>query len=201
MKILPVGILSALALTLVAGCGGGGGMGGTCANVAACGGNIVGTWSVTSSCVSGWGTMFDGNCPASMSSAKVSINGTVTFAGDMTYTANGTTSPTISLAVPASCLTAQGLTCDQLSQIIAGTCMPSSGGGCTCTTVIPSTWMESGTYAATMAGLLTEMAADGTSNPADYCATGNTLTISPHTGSTMFGVKNSGTVTVTLSKR
>jgi hypothetical protein len=42
-----------LAMVVVAGCGG---SGGTCGNTAACGGDIVGAWTITSTCVGGAAT-------------------------------------------------------------------------------------------------------------------------------------------------
>src|SRR4029077_8462017 len=40
-----------------AGSSGGGGAGGSCSNVTSCGGNLVGTWAVTSSCLKVTGSL------------------------------------------------------------------------------------------------------------------------------------------------
>jgi hypothetical protein len=206
MKGLLVNLGRALApLLLLAGCGSS--SGGTCASSAACGGNIVGTWTIGSSCVTANASMFDSQCPsATVSSSNVQLSGTFTFNGDMTYTSNVTSSGSVVVTLPASCLTMQGVTvtCDQITQVfqanptpgVTFTCTGSSS--CTCNeTVANATSAMSGTYTTTAAGLLTETASDGTVSEGDYCVKGTTLTESTHADSAMMGQSVSGTLTLT----
>jgi hypothetical protein len=64
------------ALALLAGCGGS--SGGTCGTAAACGGAVVGTWKITSSCISiDTSGIMNMDCPGETSSASgVAITGT-----------------------------------------------------------------------------------------------------------------------------
>jgi hypothetical protein len=198
-----------LAVMILSGCGG---SGGTCGNTAPCGGDIVGTWTITSSCVSAdasmISSMIDTGCPGTtVSGVHVNIAGTVTYKADLTYTASSTLSGSESVTLPASCLMSQGVTatCAQLTQALAGNaafksanCTGSSS--CTCTVVLmDDTSTQTGTYTTTPAGLLTETAAGGTPDQSDYCVKGNTLTDSPHAGAAMMGQPVSGTITLTKS--
>src|SRR3954470_13029143 len=72
---------------LMAGCGGDGKGGGaaSCGKVAPCGGSLVGTWTVSSSCDSP--TNFTGGaaCPgATIDESQVKVTGLLTFGADMT---------------------------------------------------------------------------------------------------------------------
>jgi hypothetical protein len=208
MRNLIATFVGVLALAFVSSCGGSGG--GTCSNSAACGGNIVGTWKITSSCVTASEQMFDMSCPgASVSSTNLTVTGSVTYMADLTYTSNFTSSGSVTVTLPASCLMSQGITvtCDQLNQIFAsdpttppGTHCSNAGSGCACTVVeMNQTSTDTGTYTTTPAGLLTETAAGGTPDQSDYCVKDTTLTVSPHAGSSMMGAGISGTIT--LSKQ
>jgi len=194
-----------------AGGSGAGGSGGACGNTPACGGAIVGKWSVTSSCVSAdAASMFSMNCPTETASASgVAIKGTVTYNADLTYATNTTTSGNIVVNVPASCSSpdAGTVTCDQLTQALKGAtammyqsiaCV-GAGSGCSCTFVlVDHASTETGTYSTTPAGLLTKTATGGTPDESDYCVKGKTLTVSTHTGSGMAGQASiAGTITLT----
>src|SRR5262249_17897747 len=70
---------------------GGGGGGASCSNVTACGGSVVGTWTVSSSCLRLGGTLDISNAGLDPSSCKnVTITGTLNVTGTWTANANGT---------------------------------------------------------------------------------------------------------------
>src|SRR5258708_28850460 len=90
MKNLLVGFLSVWAVTVVAGCGG---SGGTCGNTAACGGDVMGTWKITSSCISvdtSSMTLNTGCAGETATGSGFKITGTITFNADMTYSSSST---------------------------------------------------------------------------------------------------------------
>lgn len=197
-----VGALIALA---AAGCGS---SGGTCSNAPACGGDVVGTWTITSSCVSESATMVDSQCPsATANSSGLSIRGTITYNADGSYTSTATASGSITVNLPQSCLTYNGvtLTCAQVTKAaqanptagVTLNCMGTSS--CTCVeTISAQTSTETGTYTTTTAGVLTQTPSGGTAAQDDYCVKGTTMTLSPHAGSTTMGMA-SGTITLTKS--
>jgi hypothetical protein len=95
-------ITACLAMMVLSGCGGSGGM---CGNTAACGGDIVGTWTIASSCVSG-SSAISATCPGeTVDGANLKVTGTVTYNADMTYTANSILSGSETLMLPLSCVT------------------------------------------------------------------------------------------------
>jgi hypothetical protein len=196
-----------MAVLFAGGCGSS--SAGTCGNSAACGGDVVGTWTISSSCVNVTASGFDAQCPsATVDSYNVKIGGTFTYNTDMTYTSNTTTSGSVVVTLPASCLTTQGVTvtCAQITQVFQANPTPgvtfscTGSSSCTCTeSMTGATSTESGNFTTTAAGLLTETASDGTVNQTDYCVKGTTLTESPHAGSTVMGETVSGTLTLTKS--
>jgi len=198
-------IMGCLAAFVNAGCGSS--SGGTCSNTAACGGDVVGTWTITSSCVSASSSMSNSFCPSVTSSgSNLTIRGTVTYNADGTYSTNATIGGSITVYLPPSCLTTNGVTvtCDQLNQEFASnptagitfTCSGSSG--CSCVeTIAAEASSATGTYTTTSAGVVTTTDADGSISQSDYCVKGTTMTQSPHAGSTMMGTAESGTITLT----
>jgi hypothetical protein len=198
-------VFGGLAALAAAGCSS---SGGTCSNAPACGGSVVGTWTITSSCVSANASMLDSQCPTeTANSSGLNVTGTVTYNADGTYTSTSTLSGTISVNLPQSCLTTNGVTvtCDQLNQVFQSNPTPgltlscTGSTGCTCTeTLANQTSNETGTYTTTAAGLLTETPAGGTASLNDYCVKGTTMTQSPHSESgMMMGQSVSGTITLT----
>jgi hypothetical protein len=195
------GLLVALAAP---GCGS---SGGTCSNTAACGGAVVGTWTITSSCVSESASMLDGQCPtATASGSNLTITGNITYNADGTYSSTTTASGSVNVNLPASCLTTNGvtLTCEQLNQAFQSNPTPgvtlncTGTSSCACTETLASqTSSEAGTYTTTAAGLLTDTPTGGTVSQTDYCVKGTTMTQSPHAGSTMMGPTINGTITLT----
>ncbi|HET6150386.1 MAG TPA: hypothetical protein VFH68_22795 [Polyangia bacterium] len=165
-----------------------GGDGGSCAMVANCGGDVVGDWTVTSSCAKGSGTVTFNGCstPGSVS-ASVKITGTLSFGSDLTYEAHGMITGSESILYPAACLTtAQGvtITCDQLTQFLAGTRIATgkctaSNGGCSCNLAIgPQSSDESGTYTVS-GGILTTTPTGRAPATSGYCVQGNRFDYTP----------------------
>ena len=209
MRRLILGLMGIGVCLFVSACAGKHESSGTCSNSAGCGGNIVGTWKIESSCVSvNPEAMMSGTCTGtSEDTSGLKISGSVTYAADMTYTSNTTVSGSAKVTLPAACLMQNGitLTCDQLSQALAGqpmmmgatagSCTATSGGGCSCKVTITSqSNSATGTYTTTGSGALTQTPNTGTTETDAYCVRGSTLTISPSSDSTSKG-------TLTLSKQ
>jgi hypothetical protein len=162
--------------------------GATCGKVAACGGNIVGTWSVAASCASPAAPMIPGCTTASVKDVSATASGTSTFNSDGTFTLDSTQSGMETLVIPNSCLS--GASCSSLSAILsvglgdAGTTASCTGSSseCDCTLGLPaSTSKEMGNY--TVSGNTLTTMANGTTTSADYCVQGNELhVISTATG-------------------
>jgi Alpha-L-arabinofuranosidase B, catalytic len=178
--------------------GAGGAATASCSNVTPCGGNAVGTWNVTSSCLKVDGSVDISGIGVGCKSAKVTgaltVTGSWTANADGTYTDKTTTSGTETLELPVECLSFSGLTitCDGLNGPMAGvgysevSCGPAAtGGGCTCAAKVQQTGgigvvsvdpQKSGNYK-TDANVLTS---DGTTKY-PYCVSGSTLTLSAAT--------------------
>ncbi|HXK21032.1 MAG TPA: hypothetical protein VNG33_24645 [Polyangiaceae bacterium] len=210
MKTLALGLLGLGLGLLPSGCGSTELGDETCTNAKACGGDVTGSWKVSSSCLTvNVMQMMNSSCPGATASVSgFKIDGTVSYGADLTYTSMLTVSGNVIVTEPASCLTVQGitLTCAQLQQAVqanladggfsSGTCAEASG-GCSCTLVlIPDTTTESGTYTTSGAGVLTQTVAGGTPDTSDYCVSGSRLTVSPHASS---GASSAATVTGTIT--
>jgi len=195
-----LGILSAMSLSAC------GGDSQSCSNAAPCGGNIVGTWNITSSCLTVDSEALGGGCPgATVSSSNLKITGSGTYNADLTYVSNGTLSGTMSMTLPAECLMQAGvsITCPDLQAFLAAddsfsspTCV-AAGSGCKCTLPLSAQMnTASGTYTTTAAGLLTSTSQGEAAEENDYCVKGTTLTISPRAGAGMMGEAGiSGSIT------
>ena len=193
------------AILALASCGGSSD-GGSCGNTSPCGGDIVGTWTIQSSCVAG--ATMDGGCPgATIDSTNIKVTGTAVYRSDLTYSVTGVLNGSISTTLPPSCLVGQGqtFTCAQLQDLLTAqgesgltfTCSGTSS--CTCVeTLTAVTTNETGTYTTTAGGLLTQTPSDGSDpDENDFCVKGNTLTLSAHGDATMMrGLR----ATITLTK-
>ena len=175
-----------------------------------CGGDVVGTWTVTTSCLNMSGDMdmrnFGLGCDTAQVTGSLDVTGTFTANADGTYTDNTTTSGTHQLALPATCLEVSGTrtSCGRIAGPLASvgyssiTCQDAaSGEGCDCTATLAQTAgvglilgfpATSGNY--TTSGNALTLADDKTYS---YCVSGNTLTLAPDaplapmTGSVVFG--------------
>ena len=114
------------------GTGGSGGGGGTpCPNVTACGGDVVGTWTVMSSCLTMSGnldlTPLNAGCASAPVTGQFMVSGSWSAAADGTYTDSTTTTGTeqftlapsclVISSTPVSCTTAAGLLTDRKSVV------------------------------------------------------------------------------------
>jgi hypothetical protein len=163
--------------------------GGTCGKVAACGGDIVGTWNIVTACANASSSSTSNTmCPnESLQSTSLTASGTATFNADMTYSVDVTESLSETVIVPTSCLTVgtTTITCDELSTAFGGalatdagapmaTCT-SSGGNCDCTISLSGlSTHETGTYTLSNNSVVTTPMG-GTASSGDYCVQGNTL--------------------------
>jgi hypothetical protein len=206
MKVIAsLAALGSLAV-LVSGCGGGGLSEGGCSNGATCGGDLVGTWTIVSSCLSISATGFDMDCPtATVTSSKQTITGTQTYNADLTYTVVETLSVNATVTLPMSCVTFQGfaLTCAQVTQLLmadgsfkSATCT-SAGTGCSCNVVVSEVGASGAGIYSTSNGVVTTTTDDGSTEQNSYCVRGKTLTQSPLAGSFTMGASATGTITST----
>lgn len=154
------------------------GGGGSCGNFTPCGGDVVGTWNIKQYCLSNTASPIP-ECPAATVSVDgLSASGTVTYAANMTTTANTTIRGTMKMNIPASCL--MGATCalvdaslkselsDPESPFSSASCTGSDT--CSCSLVLKGTPMtSSGTY--TISG--NQLIEDGDAN--EYCVSGKEL--------------------------
>ncbi len=177
---------------------------GSCATPAACGGNIVGNWVVTSSCVQLTGMFASSLCPTATAVASLRYSGQVSYTASMTYTLSSSASGTETIDFPASCVTT---TCNQIAQALQASppdgltsihCSPAAGGGCACAANLsPESNTETGTY--TLSGTsITTTASGGGDETDSYCAVANHLDIIPDTGSPLSDVTISGSIGLTM---
>jgi hypothetical protein len=168
-----------------------------------CGGDAVGTWSVTASCVTISGAldvsktgMGCGSAPLVVGTMEVS--GTWTLNADGTYVDNTTTSGTAKFELDSGCLSVSSttVTCPKLGRALpvagftSGTCVANAAtGGCSCDAVIQqsgglgvvsSSAAASGTY--TAAGTVLTATAGGFNEQYGYCVAGSALTVTVPAG-------------------
>ena len=209
-----IAIVATVTVT-VAGCSsssssGSDGAAGSCGKVAACGGNLVGTWTIVAGCQSGAPSIpMNPACQSeTVQSGPVTASGTATFNADMTYSVSLTETTTDTLVVPTSCLAQGGvtLTCDQLAGVLnnalsgdagtATTCT-TSGSSCNCPLTVSATrGPELGTYAVS-GNTFTTTSSGTTGTPAGYCVQGNTL----HVLATTMAMGASTTVDLVATKQ
>lgn len=175
-----------------------GGSGTTCTNVTACGGSVVGTWTVSSSCLSVAGNLdivnfgLDPACTAT-ATGSTTVTGTWTAKADGTYVDNTVTTGTHQVEMAPVCLNISGTTttCARISASFSAlgytsaSCTDSPKGGCSCV----GTVQQNGGLGIVSAGALTSgnhasadnvLTNDATS-PYSYCVAGSKLTLTPKT--------------------
>ncbi len=182
--------------------GGSSGSGGssTCnasASVTPCGGDVTGTWTVTSACLSLSGpldmqTLFALSCPTGQVTGSLQVTGTWTAKADGTFVDGTTTTGTEQLSLPSECkiLSKSPVTCDRIGSVMSGgyydtaTCVDAADGGCTCSGTIKQTGsmgfvssdpQTSGNYT-TASNTITNTQ---DSTQLSYCVSGNKLTLTP----------------------
>jgi hypothetical protein len=154
--------------------------------VTGCGGDVVGTWTIVSSCVQATIMMSCGQVISS--SAGLTTTGTITYNTDLTYMTTTASTGTATVSEPDACLTFQGttLTCDQLGASAqamtpgaVSTACTDSGGVCKCTiTVSQASSTESGTYSLS-GNTITRTPTGKTAATSNYCVRGTELDESP----------------------
>jgi hypothetical protein len=197
------------------GSGGSGGAGGDlCSNVAPCGGDVSGTWTVSSSCLNVSGeldlSMVGIGCSSAPVTGSLRVTGTWTGKANGTYLDNTTTSGNEQITLPASCLLVSGTTttCPAIGSVLVSlgydsvSCKAAAAGGCLCSAVVAQAGgvgvpsfdpQTSGHYVTTGNSITT----DDTAKYA-YCAAGSTMVWSfqgpspTTTGTIVFGKTGAG---------
>jgi hypothetical protein len=145
---------------------------------------VVGTWSITSDCVSTAGANAELQassnyfCPAATASvAGIKHTGTLVFNADASYTIDSVVqSLSLRITLPNSCL--NGMQCSEVTQAFAtdstfqsATC--AGGSSCVCTIVAaPQTVIDSGTYTTAGTTLEVQSTTSGT-DAVPYCVQGD----------------------------
>jgi hypothetical protein len=175
-----------------------GGQQASCTDVSPCGGDLVGTWNVTSSCLDLSGNM-DGyllylGCPNVPVTGWLKVTGTWTANADGTYSDDTTTTGSMTFPLSPSCLTVSSapVECSKMGSVFTAAgwataeCETDASGQCNCSATadhaggiglvspLPS---KSGKYTTSDGGL--EM--EGTDETLDYsyCVSEDTLTLTP----------------------
>jgi non-reducing end alpha-L-arabinofuranosidase len=197
----------------------GGAPGGSCSDVSPCGGSLVGTWNVTTSCLTVTGnldlSLVGAGCPSAPVTGSLQVIGTWTANGDGTYSDNTITSGQEQFTLGPSCLVISSTQtdCPGAASIIKTlgysslTCTSVTGGGCACSATVNQNGAlgmvsvaptNSGNY--TPSGSQVTISGDVGDTQYDYCVSANTLKMTPQsTSPTMTGtivLQKSG-VTVT----
>ena len=198
------------------GTGGSGGVQASCSNVTPCGGDVVGTWNVTLSCLTVGGELnlswLGVDCSSAPVTGSLQVSGTWTAYADGTYSDNTTTTGTESLEMLDRCLRVEGtcITCSRISAPLSSVgftsveCVDNATGdpgecglGCTCSATVdqagglgvaPMFPSATGTYTVA-GGTLTITEGE---QEYSYCVSGTTLTVTPLSADT------TGTLTGTV---
>jgi hypothetical protein len=182
-----------------------------CEDVVPCGGDPVGTWLVTQSCLllagevdlSGFGL----GCPSAEATGSLQVTGQWQLSADGSFTDETTTIGYEEFDVEQECLLVSGTwtTCPRLSAPLASfgfaanTCEEAPSGGCICSATIDQGGgaalvsfdaVREGSFA-TSGDVLT-ISGGRSDAQYSYCLTGDTLTLTPR------GAINVGTVTGTI---
>ncbi len=173
-----------------------------CGNVSACGGDVLGTWNVTGSCLKLSGTLDLGSHGAGCATAPVT--GTVTVTGSWTATADGlytdhtVTNGSAEFTLVPACLTISStpVECEKAGGLLGAgygyspvTCTPSADGNCTCQATIhvegglgiPSAAPTTSSNYASANNTLALSLDSGEAAKFPYCTSGDTLTLTPQT--------------------
>jgi hypothetical protein len=178
---------------------GGGPGGASCSSVTPCGGDVVGTWTVTSSCLNVSGQLdmspLGLGCASAAVTGSLKVTGTWTARSDGTYSDNTTTTGDEVFSLPASCLNISGttITCEGLASVfpILGydsvSCTSATSGGCTCPATVKQTgWAGVVTFDASTSGKYATagnvVTLDGEAKYS-YCVSGSQMTWTPQSTS------------------
>ncbi len=179
-----------------------GGAPASCDDVSPCGGDVVGTWTVTSSCLTVTGdldvSLIGMSCPSLPVTGFLQVGGTWTANPDGTVSDNTATVGTEQFTLAPECLeiSSTPVDCDGAASVITALgyssvdCVASTSGGCDCSaTVEQSGGMGLVSYLASPRGNYTTSDDVLTTNVTSYsyCVSGNTLTITPQTTTPIMG--------------
>jgi hypothetical protein len=180
-----------LVVVAAIGCGGSsggtpGGQVGNCMSVAACGGNLVGTWKIVDSCSAG--TLSPNpSCPGETTQvSSLSVSGTYVFNGDGTYSASLSETASETITIPTSCLSTSTIpvTCDELSMGLTGPVSTSDDAGTGSTTGMCTT--ANGSCNCGFRLSLSDAMGRGT-----YATSGDTVTLDKSNASEIYCVSGS----------
>ena len=176
-----------------------GGDSGSCPATEACGGSVVGVWTVKSSCLTVTGNLnlgdFGAGCRFEPITGDLKVTGTLTVNANKTYTDNTMTTGHVQFPLEPSCLVISStpVNCAMAAGLIGSmgysqlTCTPNAGGGCMCSGTVQQTgtaglivgdasktgnWAVSGT----------ELTMDGV-NKYSFCASAGQMTLAPQSAS------------------
>ena len=175
------------------GSSGGNSQPGSCPNGSTCGGDVVATWNVTSSCLNlsgNWDVSQFVGCPSVPVTGSMHVIGTWTANAKGTYTDNTTTTGSIKFPLAASCLMVSSVKvdCSNMGSAFTATgwvttCSSDASGQCSCSAeanqtggigVVSMYASDSGTYTTSGSGLNIDGNVDYS-----YCVSGSTLTLTP----------------------
>jgi hypothetical protein len=171
----------------------------TCTDVAACGGEVVGVWFASGSCLplSGMADIsnFGLGCKQVLAKGELDVTGNWTLSADGKISDNTTTTGAVEMELAAECLNISGTVtkCDRVPAQLESVglketvCVDSTvtTGGCTCNGKVNQMGsmahvafdtLKMGTYA-TAANKLTTMGIDSVEY--DYCVQGDIMTVTP----------------------
>ncbi len=138
-----------------------------CSNFAACGGGVLGSWTVTSSCLSVPPQTITGCPAATVTVSKGKVTGTFSFKADNTYTLALVTSETVHTFVPKSCLN-PGATCPDIDPNNPGNVVD-TGTACTESQDITQPSSEQGDYQVVGTQVLMTPSNGAADMPVDFC--------------------------------
>ncbi|HEY5955646.1 MAG TPA: arabinofuranosidase catalytic domain-containing protein [Polyangiaceae bacterium] len=172
---------------------------GKCTSVTPCGGNVVGTWNVTTSCLTlsgDYDVALGGlGCATIPVTGSLQTTGSLIVKGDGTYTDNTTTTGTISFPLAENCrsISSVSTSCTKMANIFtalgwASAACTDTNGQCNCTAtanqsgglgMISPIVSTSGAYTTSGSTLTTDDVLKYS-----YCVSGsnNTLTVTPQQG-------------------
>ncbi|HWA77212.1 MAG TPA: arabinofuranosidase catalytic domain-containing protein [Polyangiaceae bacterium] len=185
----------------------GGSGGGSCPGATPCGGDVVNSWTISSSCLSVSGVLdlasLGLGCKAGTISGSMSVTGTWSAKSDTSYQDGSKTTGTLNIGLPAECLFISGTTtdCPGISGPLKGigladaTCTPAAGGGCSCVGKVDQSgslgWPNSAPDKSGNWETANNVVTIDSKAKFSYCVSGNTMTWTP----TAWIAPVSGTIT------
>lgn len=184
----------------------------TCTEFAACGGDVVGTWSFQGFCGEERLTLPTCTTPVTYDPSGLQVTGDETYSADRMLAAHLSVTGAMTMHFPRECLTLDGAAfgCAALDMTFMSMMDPThavqsvrcsdEAGGCLCRAEMKTTLDLTGTYALD-GNALVVTASDPDATPVrnDYCVSGDTLTIRP--GTPAVGTLDLTGVTDVLVKR